>query len=81
MEHDLNRELKLTMSSSVQNIKEQLHQLADQLPANATWKDVEDQMRFRRAVQEGLDQADRGQFASAEEIRTVFARYGVNYDA
>jgi predicted transcriptional regulator len=60
------------------NVRETLHELADQLPTNATWEDVMEEVRFRRAVEKGKQAAERGEFATAEEVRTAFARWGVD---
>ena len=60
------------------NLKESLYTLADQLSDNATWDDVMEEVRFRRAVETGARAAEHGEFATKEEIRTAFARWGVN---
>ena len=60
------------------DIKESLHQLAEQLPDDATWDDVMEKVRFRQAVERGLRAADRGEFASPEEVKAAFSRWGVN---
>ena len=60
------------------NLKETLHTLADQLPDNATWEDVMEEVRFRCAVEVGIQAAERGEFATHEEVRAAFARWGVN---
>lgn len=59
------------------SVKQELHQLADTLPDNATWDDVIEEARFRRAVEAGTHAADRGAFATDEEVRAAFARWGV----
>ena len=59
-------------------VKEVLHSLANELPDNATWDDVIEEIRFRRAVETGIRAADRGDFASKEELRVAFARWNVN---
>jgi predicted transcriptional regulator len=59
------------------SVKHELRQLAESLPENATWDDVIEEARFRRAVEVGLHAADRGAFATDEEVRAVFARWGV----
>ena len=59
------------------SVKHELHQLADTLPENATWDDVIEEARFRRAVEAGVRAADRGAFATDEEVRAAFARWGV----
>jgi predicted transcriptional regulator len=61
----------------VASVKHELHQLAETLPENATWDDVIEEARFRRAVEAGVRAADRGAFATDEEVRAVFARWGV----
>lgn len=60
------------------SVKQILHNLADELPENATWEDVIEEVRFRRAVETGIRAADRGDFASKEELRIAFARWNVN---
>lgn len=62
------------------NLSQQVHRLADQLPPNATWDDVIERARFLKAVQEGVEAADRGEFASDEDVRRVFRKWGVNVD-
>ena len=60
------------------NLSQQVHELADQLGADATWDDVSEQARFRKAIQEGIAAADKGEFASEEDVRRVFAKWGVD---
>ena len=60
------------------NLKETLHTLAEQLPENATWDDVLEEVRFRRAVESGIRAADRGEFANANEVREAFSSWGVD---
>jgi predicted transcriptional regulator len=59
------------------SVKHELRQLAETLPENATWDDVIEEACFRRAVEAGVRAADRGAFATDEEMRTAFARWGV----
>lgn len=61
-------------------IKETLHELADQLSDNATWDDVMEKVHFRQAVDKGIRAADRGDFATQEEVKSVFKRWGVNVE-
>lgn len=58
-------------------LRQQIHELADQLPANATWDDVIEEARFRKAVETGIAAADRGAFATNEEVDTAFDKWGV----
>ena len=59
------------------SLKQELHELADRLPDSATWDDVIEQARLRKAVEEGVAAADRGEFASQEDVRKTFSRWGV----
>lgn len=63
------------------DLSQQVHELADHLPPGATWDDVIEQARFRKAVQEGIAAADRGEFASDEDVRRVFRKWGVDAGA
>lgn len=61
--------------------KQQAHTLIEQLPDTATWDDLIEQARFHKAVDEGIAAADRGEFASDEDVRRVFTKWGVDVDA
>ncbi|MEX2524873.1 MAG: hypothetical protein WD750_07940 [Gammaproteobacteria bacterium] len=61
-------------------VKEALHHLADQLPENATWKDVLYEAYVRQEIEAGLAEARRGEFASDEEVRDTFAKWGVQIE-
>lgn len=63
------------------DLNQQVHELADHLGPDATWDDVIEQARFRKAVHEGIAAADRGEFASEEDVRRVFAKWGVDVTA
>ena len=65
------------MSEAIQSIRQKVHALAEQLPADASWDDVIEEARFRRAVELGIAAADRGAFATDEEVRSTFAQWGV----
>ena len=62
------------------NLKEALHHLADQLPESATWKDVIYEAYVRQEVEAGLEEAKRGEFASDEEVKETFAKWGVQIE-
>lgn len=64
-----------TMRTS--DIKASLHQLADQLPEDATWDDVMEKLRFQQSVEKGLRAADRGAFATEADVKAAFKRWGV----
>ena len=65
------------MSETKQNIRQKLHALAEELPADASWDDVIEEVRFRKAVELGIAAANRGSFATDEEVRNAFSRWGV----
>ncbi len=66
------------MSEANQTIRAKVHALAEQLPTDATWDDVIEEARFRKAIEAGIASADRDAFATDEEVRAAFARWGVN---
>ena len=62
-------------------VKQEAHKLIDTLPEAASWSDVMravDEARFHDAVREGISAADRGDFASPERIKAIFAKWGVD---
>jgi predicted transcriptional regulator len=61
-------------------LRETLHELADQLPTDATWKDVVYEAYVRQEIEAGLDEARRGEFASDEEVKATFAKWGVQIE-
>lgn len=65
------------MEIMVSNIRKTLHTLAERMSEDATLEDAIERLRFLRAVEEGKRAAERGEFASDEEVRRVFAKYGV----
>ncbi len=65
------------MEETMTDVKEALHIIAEQLPDDASWNDALDRIRFRMAVAEGKRAASAGEFATEEEVRRVFAKYGV----
>lgn len=63
------------MSKAATTIKQRAQDLVDDLPETATWDDLIEQARFRKAVEEGIAAADRGEFASEIEVREAFSRW------
>lgn len=53
-------------------LREKLHALADQLPANATWDDVREEVAFWESVERGLADAKAGRVTSHAEVRKRF---------
>ena len=69
------------MSTNVSDIKQALHALADQLPDDATWKDVVYEAYVRQEIEAGLSEARCGEFASADRVQAAFAKWGVQVEA
>ncbi len=69
------------MSTNAHDIKQALHALADQLPDNATWKDVVYEAYVRQEIEAGLSEAQRSEFASADDVQAAFAKWGVQIEA
>ena len=49
------------------NIKPDARQLVEQLPESATWDDLAYEIYVRQAIEQGIEQADRGQTMSHED--------------
>jgi predicted transcriptional regulator len=62
------------------NIREALHNLAEQLPEDATWKDVAYEAYVRQEVEAGLEEVRHGEFATDEEVKSAFAKWGVQIE-
>ena len=60
--------------------KEKAHRLIDSLPETADWDDLAEKARYLAAVQRGMEAADRGDFASPERVRAMFAKWGVDVE-
>lgn len=62
-------------------IKQDARTLIDALPEAAGWDDVVrvvDDARFRAAVRDGIEAADRGAFAGPEQVKAMFAKWGID---
>lgn len=53
--------------SANNTLRQKIHELADQLPANATWDNFIEVAHFHKAVETGVAAAERGAFATDEE--------------
>ena len=49
------------------NIKPDARQLVERLPESATWDDLAYEIYVRQAIEQGIDQADRGQTLAHED--------------
>lgn len=52
--------------------KDEAHKLIDQLPADATWEDLMEQIYVRQAIEQGLSDSDQGKLQSVQEIRKKY---------
>ena len=62
------------------NIREALHILAEQLPEDATWRDVAYEAYVRQEVEAGLKEIRQGELATDEEVKSAFAQWGVQIE-
>ena len=62
---------------SGQTIKQAVHHLADDLPDNATWKDMAYEAYVRQEIEAGLAEVRRGDFADKEDVKNTFAKWGI----
>lgn len=68
------------MATTTETIRDKVRHLADKLPQDATWDEVIEEVRFRRAVEIGIAAADHDAFASEEEVKAAFKKWGVNVE-
>lgn len=57
------------------NVKQQLHEIVDQLPDNATYDDMMRELYERQAIERGIADADAGRVKDTKDIR---AKYGLS---
>lgn len=69
-----------TAMQTANDIKKALHSLADQLPDDATWKDIAYEAYVRQEIEAGLAETKRGEFAGEDEIKDAFKRWGVQVE-
>lgn len=62
------------------NLRDELYALADRLPEEATWKDVLYEAYVRQEIAAGLEEARRGEFATDDEVKSAFAKWGVQIE-
>ena len=54
------------------NVKAEARRMVEQLPADATWEDLQYQIYFRQAVEAGLKDSDAGRVVPIAEARRRF---------
>jgi hypothetical protein len=55
-----------------ESIKEQAHQLLENLPDSATWEDLMNRIYVRQAIEAGVKESDQGQTVDVKEVRKKF---------
>jgi len=68
------------MTIMASDIRQELHALAERLPPQATWKDVAYEAYVRQEIEAGLEEARRGEFATDDEVKSAFAKWGVQVE-
>ena len=58
---------------TVASVKQQVRQLAEQLPEDVTWEQVQYEIYVRRQIQEGEQAIDDGRTLSHEEVVQHFS--------
>ena len=59
---------------TIANVKQQAHQLVEELPDNATWDDLMYEIYVRQAVEAGIRDSDAGR---TQDVKQVRARLGL----
>lgn len=54
------------------DLRQQVHQIADQLSPEATWDDVRYQIELRASIERGLADIEAGRVISAEDLIAEF---------
>ncbi len=59
---------------TIANVKQQAHQIVEELPENATWDDLMYEIYVRQAVEAGIRDSDAGR---TQDVKQVRARLGL----
>jgi predicted transcriptional regulator len=54
------------------SVRQRVHELADQLPQDATWDDVRYQVELRASIERGLAQSEAGDTIAHEDVLREF---------
>ena len=65
------------MAASVQGFKQRAHELIDQLPDDADWKDLAYEVSIVQDIEEGLRDSAAGRVVSNNEVRNLFGLPGL----
>lgn len=55
-----------------ESIKEQAHQLLEDLPDSATWEDLMHRIYVRQAIEAGVKDSEKGRTVDVKEVRKRF---------
>jgi len=55
--------------------KEEVRQLLDTLPEDASYEDIQYHIYVRQAIQRGIEAADRGELVEQEEVERRMAKW------
>jgi len=61
-----------SMRASAQSIKQVAHQVIDQLPEEASWKDLIYELSVMQDIEEGLADSDAGRVVDNATVRKEF---------
>lgn len=64
--------LQSSSTMSPPSLRDQVRQIADQLPADATWEDVRYQIELRASIERGLSDVEAGRVVSVEDLMAEF---------
>jgi len=60
------------MNASARNFKQKAHELIDQLPDAADWKDLAEEALVRQDIEEALRDSDENNVIDNDEVRRRF---------
>jgi predicted transcriptional regulator len=60
------------MAANPQSFKQRAHELIDELPDDADWKDLADEVSMIQDIEEGLRDSAAGRVVSNNEVRKMF---------
>ena len=69
------------MSAATQSVKQLAHEAIDNMADGATWNDIIETLSLNKAVEEGIAEANNGDFASPDEVQAAFKTWGVAIEA
>lgn len=65
------------MAANLQSFKQRAHELIDELPDDADWKDLVYEVSIVQDIEEGLRDSAAGRVVSNNEVRALFGLPGL----